>query len=178
MEERLEEILEELGLELPGTAKRLIDFYKELATAPPFPKISLFEAPSNRKVTIEGISFVSYCEHHLLPFFGRVTLSYCPREWIMGLSNLHEIVHHFSKRPQLQERLTQEIGNCLVEQLKTDEVWVEIRAQHGCVMARGSLDQGSEIVTLFYPQEAESHSRDWPRCTQPQQIERKQRQLT
>ena len=151
IEEHFAKILEELGLDLEGTAKRIAKMYREeifTGLIPDnFPKISLFDAPSNQEITIKNISFVSFCEHHFLPMYGKATISYIPNEQILGLSTIHEIVRYFAKRPQLQERLTEQIAQCLKETLKTEDIFVEIEAEHSCVRARGIEDQESTMVT-------------------------------
>lgn len=164
VEKHFEKIFAELGLELPGTAERMAKMYREeiFAGLVPdnFPKVSLFEAPSPMEITVRDIQFVSYCEHHLLPLFGKATISYIPNQFIMGLSTIHEIVHYFAKRPQLQERLTVQIAETLAKHLQTEELFVEIEAEHSCVRARGVKDTDSQMVTRFHVSKVAQHSRD------------------
>ena len=96
------------------------------------------EGNSRTTITMSGIEFNSVCEHHWLPFFGEVTVSYIPRDSIIGLSKIPRVVRYFSKKPQLQERLTQEIGKYLAELLQPVYLKVEISATHTCVMCRGA----------------------------------------
>lgn len=153
IEEHFGKILQELGLDLAETPGRIAKMYREeifTGLRPEnFPKISLFDATSRQKITVKNISFVSFCEHHFLPMFGKALISYIPNKKILGLSTIHEIVHYFSKRPQLQERLTEEIGRSLQKILETEEVFVEIEAEHSCVRARGVFDQNSTLVTCY-----------------------------
>lgn len=89
-------------------------------------------------VSVKGIKFVSFCEHHWLPFMGYVDITYVPKYRILGLSKFPRIVEWFSKKPQLQERLTKEIGDYLVELLQPKELKIVIRdVRHTCVEARG-----------------------------------------
>ena len=164
IEEHLQNVFDELGLTLPGTAKRIAKMYQEeifTGLVPDnAPKISLFTAPSLQEIQVKGIRFVSFCEHHLLPMFGKADISYIPNGSIMGLSTIHEVVHFFAKRPQLQERLTTQIGQFLQKHLKTDQITVEIEAEHSCVRARNILDSESIMVTRFRASEAAIHNLD------------------
>ena len=93
------------------------------------------------------ISVKSTCEHHLLPFLGEAFIAYLPDEKIIGLSKLNRVVEFFSRRPQVQERLTEQIYYTLVELLGTESVAVVIQAQHSCVRVRGVEDINSDTVT-------------------------------
>ena len=89
-------------------------------------------------VIVKDIPFVSICEHHWLPFDGKVTVGYVPDKTIIGLSKIPRIVRYFSKKPQLQEQLTTEIGDFLFDLLKPHALFVECEAKHQCVMCRGA----------------------------------------
>lgn len=91
----------------------------------------------NSLVTVSQISFSSMCEHHLLPFFGHIDIAYLPTNHILGLSKFARIVDTYSKRLQVQERLTNEIALFLNEQLKPELVMVRVRAKHTCMITRG-----------------------------------------
>ncbi len=158
IEEHIAKILEELGLDLrePGLAEtpaRIAKMYREeifTGLIPSnFPSISLFDAPSTQEISIKNISFVSFCEHHFLPFFGKATITYMPHKKILGLSTIHQIVHYFAKRPQLQERLTEQIAQNLKKILETEDLRIDIEAEHSCVRARGVYDQASTLVTTL-----------------------------
>jgi len=99
-------------------------------------------------ITISGIEFCSTCEHHWLPFMGTVTVSYVPDLNIVGLSKIPRVVKYFSQRPQLQERLTNDIGKYLVELLNPKSLTVEVKATHTCVMCRGA-ESKCETTTTY-----------------------------
>ena len=99
-------------------------------------------------ITVSEIEFNSTCEHHWLPFMGLVSVTYIPDETIIGLSKIPRVVKYFSKRPQLQERLTNDIGGYLVSILKPKYLKVEIVATHTCVMCRGA-ESKCKTGTMF-----------------------------
>lgn len=98
-------------------------------------------------ITLTDIELYSTCEHHMLPFFGKAHIGYLPNKKVVGLSKLARVVEIFSRRLQIQERLTQEIGNAINECLKPQGVGVIIEAQHFCMMARGVEKQNSKMTT-------------------------------
>ncbi|MDR1413670.1 MAG: GTP cyclohydrolase I FolE [Puniceicoccales bacterium] len=99
-------------------------------------------------VIVRNIQFSSFCEHHLLPFFGKASLAYIPKfETVVGLSKLARIVDKYSKRLQLQERLTQQILDAIAENVPSEGVLVIVSAQHMCMTTRGALKPGSETIT-------------------------------
>ncbi|KQX08031.1 MULTISPECIES: GTP cyclohydrolase I [unclassified Leifsonia] len=99
-------------------------------------------------VIVRGIDFRSICEHHLLPFVGIVHVAYLPGERVVGLGKLADVVETLSTRPQLQERLTEEIAEALETGLGARGVLVVMDAVHRCVVARGSRQAGSSTVTV------------------------------
>ncbi|MEJ3403919.1 GTP cyclohydrolase I [Rathayibacter sp. YIM 133350] len=99
-------------------------------------------------VIVRGIDFRSVCEHHLLPFVGVVHIAYQPGEKVVGLGKLSDVVETLSARPQLQERLTEEIADALEQGLAPRGVLVVMDAVHRCVVARGSRQTGSSTVTI------------------------------
>ena len=101
----------------------------------------------DQMVTVQQIPFYSHCEHHLAPFFGTVTISYIPDKRIVGLSKLSRLTDIYAKRLQVQERMTSEIANALVEHLGPIGVGVEVRARHMCMESRGIHKQGHSTVT-------------------------------
>lgn len=103
-------------------------------------KIKVFpnESPNTNLVVVKDIPFTSTCEHHFMPFMGKVSVGYVPDETIIGLSKIPRVVKYFSKKPQLQERLTSEIGNYLLEVLNPQALFVEVEADHTCVLCRGA----------------------------------------
>ncbi|VFP78810.1 GTP cyclohydrolase 1 [Candidatus Erwinia haradaeae] len=114
-----------------------------------FPKITLFN--SNMKideiVIIRNISLTSTCEHHFMMIDGQATIAYIPKNTVIGLSKINRIVHFFSSRPQLQERLIQQILVALQILLNTCNVAVSIQARHYCVKARGVRDNTTTTTT-------------------------------
>lgn len=99
-------------------------------------------------ITMSGIEFCSTCEHHWLPFMGTVTVSYVPDLSIVGLSKIPRVVKYFSQRPQLQERLTNDIGKYLVDLLHPKSLTVVVKATHTCVMCRGA-ESNCETTTSY-----------------------------
>lgn len=113
------------------------------------PKVTLFENKYNYKQMVieKDISFYSNCEHHFVPFMGRAHIGYISGGLVVGLSKLNRIVEYYSKRPQVQERLTIQIANELMEALKTEDVAVVLEAKHLCVSSRGVKDDTSLTTT-------------------------------
>ncbi|MDR2627859.1 MAG: GTP cyclohydrolase I FolE [Dysgonamonadaceae bacterium] len=98
-------------------------------------------------VIVKDIDFFSLCEHHMLPFFGRVHVAYIPRKYITGLSKIPRVVDIFARRLQIQERLTLQIKECIQKTLNPLGVMVVIEAQHMCVQMRGVEKQNSLMIT-------------------------------
>lgn len=101
----------------------------------------------DQMVTLRDIEFYSMCEHHMLPFFGKVHIAYIPRESVVGISKLARLVEVFARRLQIQERLTQQIADAINSCLSPQGVGVVIEAQHFCMVARGVEKQNSKMVT-------------------------------
>ena len=104
-------------------------------------------------ITISGIHFSSTCEHHWLPFMGEVTVSYVPDKYIVGLSKIPRVVKYFSQRPQLQERLTNDIGDYLVKLLNPKSLTVVVKSTHTCVMCRGAESECETTTSFGYVME-------------------------
>ena len=116
-----------------------------------FPKISSFEKPATHDgsfVLVRNLTVHSFCEHHFVPFTGFATIAYVPSKKIVGLSKLNRVVNFFSRRPQVQERLCEQIKEALKVVLETEDVAVYINADHLCVKLRGVQDQNSSTDTL------------------------------
>ena len=108
---------------------------------------ALFREDYNQMVIVKDIDFYSMCEHHLLPFYGKVHVAYIPNGYITGLSKIARVVDIFTHRLQVQERLTQQIKDCIQETLKPLGVMVVIEAQHMCMQMRGVEKQNSVTTT-------------------------------
>ena len=106
------------------------------------------EAASGDLVMMGGIEFRSMCEHHLLPFFGTATIAYVAGDSIVGLGRLPLLVDAIASRPQLQERLTDEVADAIDSRLAPHGVLVHIEATHQCVSARGARQTGTSTVTM------------------------------
>lgn len=119
---------------------------------------ALFKDPYNNMVIVKDIEVYSLCEHHLLPFFGRAHIAYIPNGKIVGLSKIGRVVDAYSRRLQVQERLTHEILNCIQNTLKPIGVAVVIEARHLCMMMRGVQKQNSVATTSAFTGEFENES--------------------
>jgi GTP cyclohydrolase I len=114
-----------------------------------FPKITTIENEMgyDQMVIVQNIRTLSVCEHHFLTIDGRATIAYIPNKKVIGLSKINRIVKFFSRRPQVQERLTKQIADCLQHILQTDHVAVHVNAKHYCVISRGVEDTQSLTAT-------------------------------
>ena len=108
---------------------------------------AVYEVKYDEMVIVKDIEFFSMCEHHMLPFFGKIHIAYLARNKVIGLSKLPRIVDIFARRLQIQERLTQEIAQCIQDMLDPLGVGVIAEAQHLCMMMRGVEKQHSGTVT-------------------------------
>lgn len=108
---------------------------------------ALFEAEGPEMVVVKGIEFYSLCEHHMLPFFGHAAIAYIPDKTILGLSKFARVVDVFARRLQVQERLTSQIADTLMELLEPQGIAVVTEASHMCMMMRGVEKQGSTTRT-------------------------------
>ena len=108
---------------------------------------ALFTAEGKEMVVVNDVDFYSVCEHHLLPFFGKAHVAYIPNGKIVGLSKVARVVEAYARRLQVQERMTAQIADCLMENLQPLGVAVVLHAQHLCMMMRGIQKQNSYAVT-------------------------------
>lgn len=136
---------------LIGTPDRIAEMYAELFSGigvDPREELQVgFEEGHKEMVILKDIPFYSLCEHHLLPFHGVAHLGYIPNGRVVGASKLARVVDILAKRPQLQERLTSQIADTIVEGLRPEGVAVVIEAEHLCMTMRGIRKPGSRVVT-------------------------------
>ncbi|MBL0060228.1 MAG: GTP cyclohydrolase I FolE [bacterium] len=137
---------------LKGTPRRVAEMYEEVFSGigtPPAEKLSLYPAENTTEMIIHrDIPFYSMCEHHLLPFWGFVSIAYIPKDsHVTGFSSLARVVRVLSQRPQLQESMTTAIADTLMDKLQPMGAFVVIRAQHLCLMMRGEKVHGSWTIT-------------------------------
>ncbi|MBI4548769.1 MAG: GTP cyclohydrolase I FolE [Ignavibacteriae bacterium] len=157
LEEQVREILEILGENparegLRRTPRRVAKAWEFLTSGykQDVKKVlngAVFSEKYNEMVIVKDIDFFSLCEHHMLPFYGKAHIAYIPNGKIIGLSKLPRVVEVFSRRLQVQERLTQQIADTLYETLEPDGVAVVIEARHLCMMMRGVEKQNSVATT-------------------------------
>ena len=122
--------------ELDRTPERFTTLLADYSNFGEGPEISIFPAPSGEMVTVTAMAFRSLCVHHVMPFFGFVDVAYIPNDQACGFGGILRVVEHFSKRPQVQERLVKQIASHLNEQLKPKGVLVRCRARQMCVELR------------------------------------------
>ena len=159
--EKFREIMVTLGLDLTddslnGTPERVAKMYvNELFSGLDpgnKPEATLFDNnyQYNQMIVEKNITLYSTCEHHFVPIIGKAQVAYISSGKVIGLSKLNRIVHYFSKRPQVQERMTMQIAEELKSILKTDDVAIVIEADHLCVQSRGIRDTNSSTITSYY----------------------------
>jgi GTP cyclohydrolase I len=135
-------------LETPGRVARMYaELFSGLYSEPRHHLKRVFEETYDELVLVRDISFNSMCEHHLLPFMGVAHIGYLPSGKVAGLSKLARIVEEISHRPQVQERMTHQIADLMVEELSAKGVVVVLEATHTCMTIRGVRKPGSLTVT-------------------------------
>ena len=136
-------------LKTPERAAKAISFLTEGYDKNPHKilKSAMFKESYSEMVIVKDIELYSLCEHHLLPFFGKAHIAYIPNGHIVGLSKLPRVVDVFSRRLQVQERLTEQILDCINDTLSPKGVAVVIEASHMCMMMRGVQKQNSSTTT-------------------------------
>jgi len=161
IQKHFKEIMLILGLDLSddslkGTPNRVAKmFVKEIFSGlnpSNKPAVRLFENKFryNEMLVEKDITLYSYCEHHFVPIIGKAHVAYISNGKVIGLSKINRMVEYYSKRPQVQERLTVQIAQALKEALQTDDVAVVINAAHLCVSSRGVKDTASTTITAHY----------------------------
>jgi len=156
--------------ETPARVARMYaELFSGLHTDPSVHLKKFFTEKYDEMVLVRDITFNSMCEHHMLPFIGKAHIGYVPNGKVVGLSKLARVVEEISKRPQVQERMTEQIANLLIEELDVKGVAVVIEASHSCMAIRGirkpdsicvtsamkgifrsNLSSRSEVMTLIY----------------------------
>jgi GTP cyclohydrolase IA len=157
IEKAVKEILLAIGEDvnregLKETPKRVAELYAGLFSGlrqDPAKELTIFQQGEHEEmVMVKDIPFYSICEHHLVPFIGKAHVVYIPTKGkITGLSKLIRVVEGYAKRPQVQERLTGEIADCLMNKLKPRGVLVVIEAEHLCMSMRGVKKPGTKAIT-------------------------------
>ena len=157
MQDEIRTILAELGekpereglLKTPERVEEVLRFLTSGYTVDPKSILNnaLFTVEYDEMVIVKDIELYSLCEHHLLPFFGRCHVGYLPNEKVIGLSKIPRIVEVFSRRLQVQERLTQQIAETITQAVAPKGVAVVIEAQHLCMMMRGVQKQSTKMIT-------------------------------
>lgn len=161
IEKHFREIMTILGLDLTddslnGTPRRVAKMYVKEVFSGLNPKnrphARLFENKYNydQMLVEKDITFYSHCEHHFVPIYGKVHVAYFSNGKVIGLSKINRIVQYFAKRPQVQERLTVQIGKEMERVLQTADVGVVIDANHMCVASRGVGDTNSKTGTAYF----------------------------
>lgn len=161
IEKHFREIMTILGLDLTddslqGTPKRVAKMYVKEVFSGLNPKnrpvAKLFENKYNydQMLVEKDITFYSHCEHHFVPIYGKVHVAYVSSGNVIGLSKINRIVQYFAKRPQVQERLTVQIGKEMQRVLNTEHVGVVVDANHMCVASRGVGDTNSKTGTAYF----------------------------
>jgi GTP cyclohydrolase I len=161
IEKHFRSIMEIMGLDLnddslKGTPRRVAKMYiKEIFSGinpANKPDVALFDNKYkyNEMLVEKNISFYSNCEHHFVPIIGKAHVAYISNGKVIGLSKLHRLVEYYAKRPQVQERMTMQIGKELQTVLGTEDIAIVIDAKHLCVASRGVKDDTSSTITAFY----------------------------
>lgn len=134
-----------------NTPQRIEDFYKEFFSGMyvnPYEFLqNTFDVPNNDLIIERNINFYSMCEHHFLPFFGKISVAYVPNGKIVGFGDIVKVIEAYAKRPQLQERMTDEIAETIYKALNCKGVYILIEAEHICMTMRGVKKPGAKIIT-------------------------------
>lgn len=145
--------LQQTPVRVKTTFQELLSGYKEDLDSLVLPSIIPVEEQSKNgtssRVILRDIEFYSLCEHHLLPFFGTCQVAFDPENSLLGLSKIKSIVSHFSRRLQIQERLTSDVAHALQHYLSPKGVCVTITAHHFCLMMRGTEKSRASLTTCF-----------------------------
>lgn len=136
---------------IKNTPQRMEELYNDIFSGLNIdPTIYLkrkFPVNSNDMVIEKNIQFYSMCEHHFLPFFGKISIGYIPNGYIVGFGDIIKVIECFCKRPQLQERLISEIADTIYNELEAQGVYIIIEAEHTCMTMRGTKAIGSKVIS-------------------------------
>lgn len=158
LEDSIRTILEEIGENpnregLLDTPKRVAKMYREVFSGvgvnPESALTTMFQEEYEGIITVKDITYYTFCEHHLIPFYGKAHIGYIPDGRIVGLSKFARLTELVSKRPQVQERMTQQIANAIMNVLNPKGVIVTVEGAHLCMCARGVEKPGTSTVTTI-----------------------------
>lgn len=158
LEEHIHAILELIGEDanregLLDTPKRVAKMYREVFAGvgvdPETALTTTFEEAYEGIVVVKDINYYTFCEHHLIPFFGKAHIGYMPNGRVVGLSKFARLIELVSQRPQVQERMTQQIADAIMNVLQPEGVIVSVEGQHLCMCARGVKKPGSSTITTI-----------------------------
>lgn len=158
LEEQIRGILTSIGENphregLLDTPKRVAKMYREVFSGvgvnPETALTTTFEENYDGLVVVKDITYYTFCEHHLIPFFGKAHIGYIPNGRVVGLSKFARLVELVSKRPQVQERMTMQIADAIMNVLRPAGAIVSVEGQHLCMCARGVKKPGSSTVTTI-----------------------------
>ena len=136
---------------IENTPERIETFYKEIFSGlflNPYDFLKrTFPIQNNDLIIEKNISFYSMCEHHFLPFFGKISVGYIPNNKIVGFGDIIKVIEAYCKRPQLQERLCEEIAETIYKGLECQGVYILMEAEHMCMTMRGVKSIGTKVTT-------------------------------
>lgn len=137
---------------LEQTPSRIASSYEEIFSGIAQDPRAIFErafsAEGQNLVLEKGIDFYSMCEHHFLPFFGKIDVAYIPKKKILGFGDIIKLIDILARRPQIQERLTEELASFLYEGLDCEGVFIRMEAKHLCMTMRGAKRENTKIVSI------------------------------
>ncbi|HKM22763.1 MAG TPA: GTP cyclohydrolase I FolE [Lachnospiraceae bacterium] len=144
-----EDVTREGLIDTPGRIARMYEeIYSGMDKSAAKHLQKTFHVDNNEMIVERDITFYSTCEHHLMPFYGKAHIAYIPDGEVVGISKLARTVEVYAKRPQIQEKLTTQIADALMEYLKPKGVMVMLEAEHMCMTMRGIKKPGSQTVTM------------------------------
>jgi GTP cyclohydrolase I len=155
--EAMRQIIEAIGEDpqregLAETPRRIAEMYAELFSGLDRDPLEVlrggFREERDEPVILKDIPFYSLCEHHFLPFYGVAHVGYIPNGRLVGISKIARVLDILARRPQVQERLTRQLADCILEALDADAVGVVLEAEHLCLSMRGAHKPGTRVVTV------------------------------